>query len=715
MREFELARLRVDGEEFDIDLVAFLESGVFHLLDATPLDFGDVQQTFLAWHELDEASVRHDALDGGVVNLADLRDGNDGADAADGRVHALLVVGGDFDASAVVVFVNGDDSPRFGLYALDDFSTRSDDSPDELLRYGEHLDARCLRFEFRTRFGDAFGDFVEDEESSFLGLREGALENLVGEAVHLDVHLGSRDAVLGSRHLEIHVAEVVLVTEDVGEDSVVGALVLADETHGNTCHRFLDFDTGIHQSERSGADGSHRRGAVALEDVAHDAHDVRIVSRNHAFEGSPSEVSVTDFTTADATLSLGFARAERREVVVEEEALLALFECLVNDFFVLLGSEGDGAEALSLTTGKDAAAVGSREVADLAPDRSNLVELATVQTLVLVKDATAHGVTLHVVVVAVDEGTFGFEFLFGELRLEVFANLLEASFAFVLVGTATAGERISLVVALLAHLLTEFVIVLLVAVFTFCLATLLHEFELRLALNLDGIVSRFEGTEEVSFADFVHFTFDHHDVVNGGSDHEIHVRLLHLGEGRVDDVLSVDAHHAHFADRTFPRHIADAEGRGGCKSGKGIRLINAIGAEERHLNESLSVVVAWEKRSEGTVNETRNEDFVVVRSSFAARESARETSRGTELFFVIDRERHEVGSRNSVLRAANGGEEHGVATSYHHATVRLLCEFAGFDGDGSSITHCDGLCHYIHFLFYVLLLVGREIRKKIHI
>jgi hypothetical protein len=36
--------------------------------------------------------------------------------------------------------------------------------------------------------------------------------------VDLDVHLQRGDAVFGTGHLEVHVAEVIFVTEDVGQD-----------------------------------------------------------------------------------------------------------------------------------------------------------------------------------------------------------------------------------------------------------------------------------------------------------------------------------------------------------------------------------------------------------------------------------------------------------------------------------------------------------------
>ena len=51
-----------------------------------------------------------------------------------------------------------------------------------------------------------------------LGLIEGLLEDLGGYAGDLDVHLEAGDALRRARDLEVHVAEVILVAEDIGED-----------------------------------------------------------------------------------------------------------------------------------------------------------------------------------------------------------------------------------------------------------------------------------------------------------------------------------------------------------------------------------------------------------------------------------------------------------------------------------------------------------------
>ena len=102
-----------------------------------------------------------------------------------------------------------------------------------------------------------------------LRLVERVLHDLPGDAVDLDVHLQRGDAVARAGHLEVHVAEVIFVTEDVGEHLELAAFL--HEAHGHAGDRRLDRHAGIHQREAGAADAGHRAGAVRLEDLGDDA------------------------------------------------------------------------------------------------------------------------------------------------------------------------------------------------------------------------------------------------------------------------------------------------------------------------------------------------------------------------------------------------------------------------------------------------------------
>ena len=96
--------------------------------------------------------------------------------------------------------------------------------------------------------------------AAVLRLIERDAHDLLGDAGDLDVHLQRGDAALGAGHLEVHVAEMILVAEDVGQDRE--ALTLEDEAHGDAGDRTAQRHARIHQRQRGAADGGHGRRAV---------------------------------------------------------------------------------------------------------------------------------------------------------------------------------------------------------------------------------------------------------------------------------------------------------------------------------------------------------------------------------------------------------------------------------------------------------------------
>ena len=88
---------------------------------------------------------------------------------------------------------------------------------------------------------------------------------------------------------------------------------------------------------------------------------------------------MTDLATACAAQERHFAHRERREVVVQHEALLGFaFEGL-KSLHVFAGAERRGDESLCFAAGEDRGTVRARQDADFDPDIADLVELAAVR------------------------------------------------------------------------------------------------------------------------------------------------------------------------------------------------------------------------------------------------------------------------------------------------------------------------------------------------
>ena len=89
--------------------------------------------------------------------------------------------------------------------------------------------------------------FAQDMQAAGFRLIERHAHDLFGDAGDLDVHLQRRDAHFGSRHLEVHVAQMILVPENIGKHGIAAAF--ENQAHGNACGRTRDRHARIHQSQ----------------------------------------------------------------------------------------------------------------------------------------------------------------------------------------------------------------------------------------------------------------------------------------------------------------------------------------------------------------------------------------------------------------------------------------------------------------------------------
>ena len=151
-------------------------------------------------------------------------------------------------------------------------------------------------------------------------------------------------------------------------------------------------------SERA-AHRRHRRAAVRLEDVRHDAHGVGEVGfeRHHRRERALGQGAVTDLAAAGAAHRLGLADREGREVVVEHEALPHLAVDHLDLLLVVGGAERGGDQRLGLAAREHGRAVHAGQHLGLDGDRADLVELAAVEAHVAVEDLGAQHLLLQVV------------------------------------------------------------------------------------------------------------------------------------------------------------------------------------------------------------------------------------------------------------------------------------------------------------------------------
>src|SRR5882762_7627883 len=204
----------VHGDHLHQDLVAFLEH-VLHLLHPRVGEIRDVHEPVGAGEDLHERAELHDPPHGAEIGLPHLRLLRERADHLDRLLHALAVGRGD---GHLPVVLDVDAGSGAGDDVLDHLASRPDHVLDPADRNADGSDLRRVLGDVGARLLDRLRHLAQDVEPPLARLVERAGEDLPVHAGDLDVHLDGGDALRGAAHLEVHVAQVVLVAEDVGED-----------------------------------------------------------------------------------------------------------------------------------------------------------------------------------------------------------------------------------------------------------------------------------------------------------------------------------------------------------------------------------------------------------------------------------------------------------------------------------------------------------------
>ena len=492
----------------------------------------------------------------------------------------------------------------------------------------------------REMFGrgrlERLGHLVEDVEPADAGLLERLLEDVAAQALDLDVHLEGRDALARAGDLEVHVAVVVFLAGDVGQDRE--AVAVGDEAHRDARDRRLDRHARVHERERAAADGRHRGGAVGLEDVRDDAHGVRegVLARQHRRERAAGQVAVADVAARGAAHELRLAHGEGREVVVEEERVLALALVLLDDLRVVGGAERRGHEGLGLAAGEERRAVGAGEDADLGGDRADLRELAAVEALAgedrLARqdlDEVVGGLGDLLALLGLGLGHHRRGGLLDGLDLGVGGDLVRQRHRRHhrrLPGPADLGEDARRVrLGRLPGGLLE--------------AAAALERDLGADDLPDGLVAEEDRVDQGLLGDLAGAALDHDDGVVGAADDQVEVRLVALGVGRVEDELAVEPADADRADGRVERDGRAGQGDGGAVDREDVGVVLAVGREDEGDDLRLVVEALRKERPHGPVDQARGQDLFLGRPAFALEPAAGDPARGVGRLAVVDGQR----------------------------------------------------------------------------
>jgi hypothetical protein len=716
--------LRVDVLDEHLHVVAEVE----HVLDALdPLarsQLGDVQEAVPPGEDVDEGAELGDVDDLARVDGAYLgaRGVEDQLDAASGLVDGRGLLGADGHPPDAAVVVDGDVGAGLLLEGVDHLALRADHLADLVHRDLEADDLGGIGLDAGGRLGDGAGNHVEDRVAGVAGLLQRLGEHLGGDAVDLGVELQGGDELAGPGHLEVHVTEGVLGTEDVGEGGV--ATFGVDEAHGDAADGGLDRHAGVHQRERRAADRGHRGRAVGGEHVGDDAKGVGelLLGGHHREQRALGEQAVADLAALGSAHEARLAGGEGREVVVVDVALGVVDADRVEQLVHPRHAEGGHREHLGVAALEQARPVRRRQQADLGRERADVARPPAVDAHTLLDDALAHdllGVGAHR---CLDLALLAGELL-GELAEHRVGGSVEGGTALglggdgvglgQLVGTDGDDALVDLLGVVDEQLIGDRRLG----------AGTLDE----LALRGDGLADPDLGGLEALGDHFLGDLgrailvvlprllgpagLDHHDrnlgVTRGrrgpgdlapGYD-ELEGRAVALLVARVGQPFALGrVRQAHRSDRAVEGDPREHQCRRRAVDRNNVVRVDLIGAQDRPDDVHLVAEALREGGTQRAVDQPGGERRLVGSAALTAEERAGDLARGVHPLLDVHGEREEVLPLAHLSCRGGGDEDDGVADTGQHGPVGLLCKLACLErqaavGPTDRGRHGNGLSH----------------------
>ena len=180
------------------------------------------------------------------------------------------------DNGAVIIHV--DRCTSAFLDGADGLTTRSNQLADLVGVDADGDEPRSVLTEFFAWCGDGTFHGFDQFQPTFFGLSKDGFDFVEPQAAGLEVKLDTSDAVAGTGHLEVHLAEEVFFANDVG-DVGDGAIGRGEATHRDARAGGGDGHARIHHGQATTANGRHGRRTVGFGDVRDHANGVRKIFR----------------------------------------------------------------------------------------------------------------------------------------------------------------------------------------------------------------------------------------------------------------------------------------------------------------------------------------------------------------------------------------------------------------------------------------------------
>ena len=363
-----------------------------------------------------------------------------------------------------------------------------------------------------------------------------------------------------------------------------------------------------------------------------------------------------------------------REVVVQQEPLLARALERIDELLVLAGAEGGDDQRLRLAAGEEGGAVRARQHVHLGCDRPHGLEIAAVDALAGADDVAAHHILLDPLEDGIEQHLLAGIGIGGQqLFLDLGARRLDQLVTLLLLRRRKGGAKVGLHQRLGFLDILGFVGRLEVPRLLGCL---LGQLDDGLDHRLEAAVAEHHGLQHLLLGKLLGLGLHHHDGVAGAGDHEVEGAFGHLVDHRVEHELAVDDADAGSRDRAEERQARERERRGSGDHADDVGVV--LHVMRQHGDDDLRLVLEAldEQRPDRPVDEARGQRLLLRRAPFALEVAARDLAGGVGPFLVVDGEGEEVDPRPGGFLGDHRRQHAGLAVLGVHRCVGLASHAA---------------------------------------
>ena len=434
----------------------------------------------------------------------------------------------------------------------------------------------------------------------------------------------------------------------------------------------------MHQRKGAAANGTHRAGAVGLQNLGYHANSIWefLNGRNNWNQSSLSQSAMTDFTTSRTTNRTSLTYRIAREVVLMNVVLGSLNTEAVKNLLITKRTQGSNCENLGLTTGKEARTMWTRQNANFTAYRTNLLNLTTVRTNLLLGNHTAYDFLNDFV-------KHIWNFLDGiRIKLQEMLHSFSLNIGNILITgqlIRVADSLIQLVSSVLTNSLFQLLWNSKELNLALLLATSLLDFILESNDLLDFLMTKEDSLQNNFFRKLISTSLNHHYCITGAGNGQIKVRNLTLLNIRVDNKLSINATNTNTSYWTKERNIGNSQSTGCTNHSRNLWSVVMLYGHNCSYNLNIITITLWEQRTDRTVNETAAQNGRLPWTSLSLYKTAWNLTNGVHLFFIIHSQREEINTLSWLIRSRSCNQNNSLSIAHQNSTICLLSHFSGLN------------------------------------